>query len=151
MQAISIEVTYAAQMKPGDLYAGKVNPAAPTTPVQTFAAAHRLTDVTPHAGADGRRMLHLRAGALILEPVLAAAQVLVVRERQPAPERGLASQHGEAPDREMPDPAALDRIAEMLRDPFWSAGMLEDIADLIRQTGRATDNYPDHRPTWDRH
>lgn len=47
--------------------------------------------------------------------------------------------------------AALDEIAEMLRDPDWGAGMLEDIADIVRRTGRSVENYPDERPTWGRH
>jgi hypothetical protein len=47
--------------------------------------------------------------------------------------------------------AALDVIAEMLRDPEWGVGMLEDIADLVRGTGRSVENYPDNRATWERH
>lgn len=46
---------------------------------------------------------------------------------------------------------ALDAIAEMLRDPQWGAGMLEDIAELVQKTGRTVDNYPDERSTWIRH
>jgi hypothetical protein len=74
------------------------------------------------------------------------------------------------------DRAALDAIAEMLRDPEWSVGMLEDIADISIGTGRSiqgtcgscghaadesgdkhcsSDGCPceEHaqRPTWDRH
>jgi hypothetical protein len=49
------------------------------------------------------------------------------------------------------DGTALDVIAEMLRDPSWGAGMLEDIADLVRGTGRSVENYPDNRATWGRH
>lgn len=49
------------------------------------------------------------------------------------------------------DGFALDEIAEILRDPSWGAGMLEDIADIVNDTGRTTDNYPDNRPAWDRH
>ncbi len=51
----------------------------------------------------------------------------------------------------MTDAAALDEIAEMLRDPEWSSAMLEDIACLVRASGRTVENYPDDRPTWDRH
>ena len=29
--------------------------------------------------------------------------------------------------------------------------MLEDIADIVTWTGRVVENYPDERPTWDRH
>lgn len=47
--------------------------------------------------------------------------------------------------------AALDEIAEMLRDPEWGVGMLEDIGDIVRRTGRNVENYPDDRPTWERH
>jgi len=49
------------------------------------------------------------------------------------------------------DRAAIDEVAEMLRDPEWGVGMLEDIADIVRRTGRSVENYPDNRPTWDRH
>lgn len=51
----------------------------------------------------------------------------------------------------LPDKLALDDIAEMLRDPDWGSGMLEDIADLVRRTGRTVENYPDDRATWERH
>jgi hypothetical protein len=84
MKSSSVDVAYAASMKPGDLYAGDVNPAAPTRPVQVFAAAHRLTEVAPYAAGGGRQMLRLRAGALALTPVPAASQVLIIREGEPA-------------------------------------------------------------------
>ena len=54
-------------------------------------------------------------------------------------------------DRKITDKSAMDQIQEMLRDPEWGVGMLEDIADIVNRTGRTTDNYPDDRPTWDRH
>lgn len=49
------------------------------------------------------------------------------------------------------DARALDDVAEMLRDPDWNSAMLEDIADIVRRTGRSVANYPDDRPTWARH
>ena len=49
------------------------------------------------------------------------------------------------------DARALDVIAEWLRDPERGLGMLEDIADVIRASGRSVEDYPDGRPTWDRH
>lgn len=49
------------------------------------------------------------------------------------------------------DAGALDAIREMLRDPEWGVGMLEDIAELVKATGRDVANYPDNRPTWARH
>lgn len=49
----------------------------------------------------------------------------------------------------IPDAMALDRIAEVLRDPDWAPGMLEDIAELITHTGRSIGNQPDVR--WTRH
>lgn len=49
------------------------------------------------------------------------------------------------------DTDALDRIQHMLRDPEWGVGMLEDIADIIRGTGREVENLPGDAPTWDRH
>jgi hypothetical protein len=51
----------------------------------------------------------------------------------------------------MTDQEALNVIAQILRDPEWAPGMLEDIADLVRKTGRSTDYNPDLRPTWGRH
>jgi hypothetical protein len=47
------------------------------------------------------------------------------------------------------DARALDAIAEILRDPDWAAGMLEDIAAIVGDTGR--DVGGDGTPTWDRH
>lgn len=55
------------------------------------------------------------------------------------------------PPDDMDDTAAMDAIAEMLRDPEWGVGMLEDIDGIVRRTGRSTDNYPDERQTWERH
>jgi len=49
------------------------------------------------------------------------------------------------------DATALDTIAWMLCDPEWAPGMLEDIADIVRRTGRSVDNLPGDVPTWDRH
>jgi hypothetical protein len=96
VKSSSVEVAYAAQMKPGDLYAGDVDPAAPTRPVQVFAAAHRLTGITPYADGQGRRMLHLQAGVLTLTPVAAAGQVLLIREGELTPDRvtRYLAQHG---------------------------------------------------------
>jgi hypothetical protein len=47
------------------------------------------------------------------------------------------------------DAAALDHIATILRDPEWGLGMLEDIADLVTETGR--DVAGNGESTWDRH
>jgi hypothetical protein len=49
------------------------------------------------------------------------------------------------------DANALEQIAEILRDPEWGVGMLEDIAGLVAKTGRLIEDYPDSRPTWERH
>lgn len=56
------------------------------------------------------------------------------------------------------DAAALDAIQWMLCDPDWSAAMLEDIAELVRGTGRKVENQPDPADpasdglsTWGRH
>ncbi len=49
------------------------------------------------------------------------------------------------------DRKALDEIAEMLRDPQWGVGMLEDIGEIVTGTGRSIDDYPDGRSTWGRH
>ena len=47
------------------------------------------------------------------------------------------------------DEGALDEIAHILRHPEWGVGMLEDIADIITQTGR--DIAGTGEPTWLRH
>lgn len=62
-----------------------------------------------------------------------------------------AQQALEADGPAIPDRLALDDIAEMLRDPDWAGGMLEDIADIVRGTGRPVADYPDGRSTWNRH
>lgn len=38
------------------------------------------------------------------------------------------------------DNHAMEEIAEMLRDPEWGVGMLEDIADIVRRTGREVED-----------
>ena len=43
---------------------------------------------------------------------------------------------------------ALDRIAEILRNPQRDPAMLDDIAALLAPAGRKTDPYPDGRVTW---
>ena len=53
-------------------------------------------------------------------------------------------------EREIDDAPTLDMIAEMLADPEWGVGMLEDIADLVKRTGRSMAN-PTEISTWDRH
>ena len=47
------------------------------------------------------------------------------------------------------DAAGLDQIADILRDPEWGVGMLEDIAAIVDETGRDTEG--DGRSTWHRH
>lgn len=47
------------------------------------------------------------------------------------------------------DAEQLDAIAEILRDPDWGVGMLEDIAVLVRQSGRDVEG--DGSSTWGRH
>jgi hypothetical protein len=50
------------------------------------------------------------------------------------------------------DAAALDALADMLRDPEWGVGMLEDIAELVSGTGRSiqgTCGSCDHPVLWD--
>lgn len=76
----SVDVIYALHLKPGDLYAGKVDMSAATTPVQPFARAHMLTAVTPYTDDGGCKMLRLEAShGLGITPVRATMQVLVIR------------------------------------------------------------------------
>lgn len=53
------------------------------------------------------------------------------------------------PERTLSDDAALETIAQWLRDPEWSSAMLEDIAQVVDMTGRDTEG--DGTPTWSRH
>jgi hypothetical protein len=56
------------------------------------------------------------------------------------------------PEAATDDAAALDAIAHMLRDPEWGVGMLEDIAELVADTGRSckeTCAACDHPATWE--
>lgn len=43
---------------------------------------------------------------------------------------------------------ALDEIAHSLCDPEWGVGMLEDITQIVSETGRDVEG--DGTPTWDR-
>jgi hypothetical protein len=45
------------------------------------------------------------------------------------------------------DRLALNAIQKILRDPEWAVGMLEDIGEIVRKTGRKVENYPDERET----
>lgn len=49
-----------------------------------------------------------------------------------------------------PDDIALDIIAHMLRNPEWYVSMLEDLAEIVKNTGRSLDN-PDEIETWGKH
>lgn len=55
------------------------------------------------------------------------------------------------------DARALNAIQLILTDPEWDSAMLEDIAALVRGTGRPVQNVPDpddpgeDLATWDRH
>lgn len=64
--------------------------------------------------------------------------------------RGVTEPKQKPPDRNE-DCLTLDQIQEILRDPDWAVGMLEDIGDLVGRTGRTIEDYPDHRYTWGRH
>ena len=74
-----VDVIAALYLRPGDWYAGQVNPGAPTTPVQPFAAAHHLTSVTEANSPDGMFRLALKAGDLDLEPVTGHTRGLIIR------------------------------------------------------------------------
>jgi transcription elongation factor GreA-like protein len=58
-------------------------------------------------------------------------------------------------DAHVRDSKVLDQIAEMLRDPYWSVSMLEDIIDLVSASGRNTATQLDKNgepiSTWERH
>lgn len=73
-----IDVVYAASLKPGDLYAGNVQPDAPTRPVQEFAAAWKLASVERFK-VDGRTWIRPASASFELTPVPAVTQCLVIR------------------------------------------------------------------------
>lgn len=58
---------------------------------------------------------------------------------------------GSEETQQLKDHDALQNIQEMLRDPNWAVGMLEDIAEILARTGRETDNYDDEHSTWAQH
>lgn len=76
---------------------------------------------------------------------------LTPKERQAA-EVGYVEAYSEAygSPPQLTDAQAVDTVAEMLRDPDWGVGMLEDIADVCTRAGRDLSN-PNEEPTWDRH
>lgn len=53
-----VDVKYAAQVKPGDWFAGTVNPSAPTRPCQPCASAMRVRDVEVTPAPEGRGSLY---------------------------------------------------------------------------------------------
>ena len=74
-----IDVVHAANMKPGDLFAGIVAPNAPTRPVQEWAAAHKLASITPYTDESGRRMVALATEHFDLSPLPICTQCLLIR------------------------------------------------------------------------
>jgi hypothetical protein len=84
--ALSVDVIYAVNMKPGDLYAGEVILES-RRPVHPIAAAVRIATIAPYDGEDGRKMLALTGTApaacgletFPLTPVDASTQVLIIR------------------------------------------------------------------------
>lgn len=77
----SVDVIYARHLEPGDLFAGEVCPQAPTRPVQPFAAACTLTEVSTYS-SDGVTWMRLEAShGLGLSPLKASQQVLVIRTK----------------------------------------------------------------------
>ena len=80
-----LELIPAMHVRPGDLWAGRYEPDAPTTPVQLMAAAHRIADVTPFTDENGARWVRFtRVGEVpgpwgSLTPVRAVSRVFVIR------------------------------------------------------------------------
>ena len=74
-----LDVIYARALKPGDLWAGIVDPSAPTRPVNNFAHAMRLTHTEIVKGDGGRWIVQCRARCGALTPVPESAQVMVIR------------------------------------------------------------------------
>jgi len=82
-----LELIAAMHMRPGDLWAGCYVPEAPTTPVQLWAAAHKITAVMPYRDEAGIGWIRPTAAGEIpgpwgsLTPVRATARVFVIRVR----------------------------------------------------------------------
>jgi hypothetical protein len=124
----------------------------PPEPVATAdpktAPAHWLTEKAEGYARDGRKFRE--AGQGKTRPILGRAQ----DEHWGAVYWAVADELRKLAAAGLPGPsdvAALAEIAEILRDPEWGVGMLEDIAEIVRATGRTVENYPDDRATWSRH
>ena len=76
---MELDVIYARALKPGDLWAGTIDPSAPTRPVNNFAHAMRLTHTEIVKCDGGRWIVQCRAHGLALTPVPESAQVMVIR------------------------------------------------------------------------
>jgi hypothetical protein len=75
-----LRVTYPGHMRPGDLYAGRVNQDAPTRPVHNFAAPFRVHHVEQYRDDDDRPMVRVHVlGAAQPNPVSVGTQVLIIR------------------------------------------------------------------------
>ena len=113
-----------------------------------------------------RRMAHLRSryrytiegryGYTAIDRVRAedGAMVQTVRTGMTKSEAGdflhammVALDDASYPAGDVNDVNALDRINEILSQPEWSVGMLEDIAEIVHATGR--EDVPD--PDYQRH
>lgn len=81
-----LDVVYAANMRPGDWYAGDVVPDAPTRPVQLFAYPILVARLERFTSEEGRSMVRvITDGPAILQttPVGVGQQVLVIRDTVP--------------------------------------------------------------------
>jgi hypothetical protein len=76
-----LDVVHAANMRPGDWYAGRVEPHAPTRPVQLFAAPFQVAGLERFKTGEGRSMVRVipSGGILQPDPVPVGTQVLVIR------------------------------------------------------------------------
>jgi hypothetical protein len=143
MKNPSVDVTYAAQMKPGDLFAGLVDPDAPTTPVQPFAAAHRIAGITEDAAPDGRKVLCPQTGMFELTPVAPHHQVILIREGEPTAEQvaRYLAEHGQDPAaaaaaeseaaRQLAELRAAARLVTAARDGGALAAAISTLASLL--------------------
>jgi hypothetical protein len=75
----SIDVIYARNLKPGDLYAGTVDRDAPTRPVQPFAWSHEVRKVSLYTDDQGNDMVLITGPNGDLSPVPIITQVMVIR------------------------------------------------------------------------
>lgn len=123
-----------------------------TTTPQAQAEDRRIIAARVLAAQQGPRFDRLMPASVLTEWYYDLRRALQgVLEVMDGPAEGQAPEQIGSWGTRLTDQQALDEIQEMLRDPEWGVGMLEDIRELVERTKRSCANYPDERATWGRH